>query len=235
METALDSLDFVVPVFFVLVSLPMVYFAARSAKRHAARERERARAAGLSLGLELEGEDEESETLLPEGRPERVVGRLRLVRLLKGLGLPTGWRLGGVREGVRVEIFPETRSSGKSSTTYTIVRAWFATPLGQEIRVAREGFFTKLGKALFGLEDVEIGDAAFDAALRVKAKDPLAARLRLDRPEAKEALLALIGTHHGAFVTGDYAQWEKVGTKLDEAELRSVLGLLLPAAKALGG
>lgn len=236
MEMSEEMLTFLVPAIFVAVSVILGIFGLAYGKRRAAEERERAGQIGSALGLELVGEDNQFQTLVPEENPDRekamaLLGKIPLFSMLRGFAT---WRLGGTREGVRVEIFPDTRSSGKNTTTYTVARAWLRKPLDQELRLAHEGFFTKLGKSLFGLQDVELGEATFDAAVRVKAKDPLAAKLLLDRADAREAVLALIGTHHAAFVTREYAQWERVGTKLDEAELRGIIDLLVPVARTLG-
>jgi hypothetical protein len=54
-----------------------------------------------------------------------------------------------------------TQSSGKSSTTYTRIRAPFLNQDGFRFTVYRAGFFTGLGK-LLGVQDIEIGEPLFD-------------------------------------------------------------------------
>ena len=54
-----------------------------------------------------------------------------------------------------------TVSNGKTSTTYTRMRAPFADPEGFRFTVYRKGIFSEIGK-WFGMQDVEIGDEAFD-------------------------------------------------------------------------
>jgi hypothetical protein len=54
-----------------------------------------------------------------------------------------------------------TVSNGKTSTTYTQMRAPFADPEGFRFTVYRKGIFSEIGKWC-GMQDVEIGDEAFD-------------------------------------------------------------------------
>lgn len=61
-----------------------------------------------------------------------------------------------------------TVSNGKSSTTYTRMRAPYVNKDGFRFTIYRSGFFTAVGEAL-GMTDIKIGDAAFDEAFVVKA------------------------------------------------------------------
>lgn len=70
-----------------------------------------------------------------------------------------------------------TVSTGKSSVTYTRIRAPFVNRGGFRFRVYREGFFSGIAK-LFGAQDIVVGDDAFDEAFVVKSNDEAgAARL----------------------------------------------------------
>ncbi len=141
--------------------------------------------------------------------------------------------IAGTVEGIRVAIFEETRGSGKSRRRYTVVRAWYPTPLPYELRVAHEGAFTRLGKALFGLSDVEIGEAEFDRAVRVKAADESAVRVLLGRYETRAAILRMLALSQAAFATHDFAQWERQDVRYDASEMRTVCAALVPVAKAM--
>lgn len=52
-------------------------------------------------------------------------------------------------------------STGKTSTTYTRMRAPFVDPEGFRFTVYRKGIFSEIGK-WFGMQDIDIGDEAFD-------------------------------------------------------------------------
>jgi hypothetical protein len=107
----------------------------------------------------------------------------------------------GAPEGVEVTIFLESTGAGKTETKYTVVRADYPTPLPFEMRIGAEGAFTRLGKALFELRDVEIGDAEFDSAVRVKTADDAAAKAALGKPGARDAILGLLALSTSAFGT----------------------------------
>lgn len=57
-----------------------------------------------------------------------------------------------------------------SSTTYTRMRAPFVNRDGLYFRVSRAGLFSGLGR-FFGMQDIEVGDSAFDEAFVVKGND----------------------------------------------------------------
>ena len=137
-------------------------------------------------------------------------------------------------EEVRITIFFETRGSGKSPTTYTVVRADYPTPLPFELYIAYEGTFTRLGKALFGLRDLEVGDEAFDRAVRIKTGDEAAARTVLSRPDTRTAILGMIALSKEAFATNAYATWERQGRRYDPVEMRTVIAALVPVTRTLG-
>jgi len=61
-----------------------------------------------------------------------------------------------------------TVSNGKTSTTYTRMRAPFVDPEGFRFTVYRKGIFSDIGK-WFGMQDMEIGDGAFDRDFILKS------------------------------------------------------------------
>ena len=60
-----------------------------------------------------------------------------------------------------------TVSNGKTSTTYTRMRAPFENLDGLQFKIYREGFFSSIGK-MFGAQDIEIGDRFFDDSFIIK-------------------------------------------------------------------
>lgn len=63
-----------------------------------------------------------------------------------------------------------TVSTGKSSTTYTRMRAPYVNPDGFRFTIYRKSIFTPIGK-LLGMQDIEIGDAFFDQEFVIKGSD----------------------------------------------------------------
>lgn len=64
----------------------------------------------------------------------------------------------------------QTESSGENSVIYTRLRAPYMNRGGFRFTIYRKGFFSNLGK-LLGMQDIEIGEAAFDEAFIIKGTD----------------------------------------------------------------
>jgi len=140
----------------------------------------------------------------------------------------------GVTQGVEVSIFLESVGGGRSSTKYTVVRADYPKPLPFEMRVGAEGAFSRLGKALFELRDVETGDAEFDRAVRIKTADEAGARAALGKPGARDAVLGLLGLSSSAFATNTHAQWVEQGYRFDPGKTRERVAAVATVARTLG-
>jgi len=141
----------------------------------------------------------------------------------------------GVADAVEVTIFLESIGSGKTDTKYTVVRADYPKPLPFEMRIGAEGAFTRLGKALFELRDVEIGDPEFDRAVRVKTADDAAAKVALGKPGVRDAVLGLLALSTSAFATNAYAQWVEQGYRFDPGKTRERVAAVVAVARTLGG
>lgn len=103
-----------------------------------------------------------------------------------GLARSVSARLGGY--DIVLDTF--TVSTGKSSATYTRLRAPFANARGLRFNLHRASIFTGLAKAL-GKQDIEIGVADFDKDFVIQANDEQRARELLGDP----ALRAMIQAH----------------------------------------
>lgn len=66
-----------------------------------------------------------------------------------------------------------TQSTGKSSVTYTRIRAPYVNPDKLQFRIYRSGFFSELGK-WFGMQDIEVGDRRFDGAFVIQGNSEFA-------------------------------------------------------------
>lgn len=63
-----------------------------------------------------------------------------------------------------------TVSTGKSSTTYTRMRAPYMNPDGFQFTIYQRGIFSDLGKWM-GMQDVAVGDPQFDEGFIIKSND----------------------------------------------------------------
>ncbi len=70
-------------------------------------------------------------------------------------------------------------SSGNTHVAYTRTRAATSSP--RRLNVYREGFFSGIAKAL-GMQDVQVGDAAYDEQFVIKSDDEEWARRVLGQP-----------------------------------------------------
>lgn len=84
------------------------------------------------------------------------------------------WKSGKVQKRVdqwTITLDTVSRQQGENNhATYTRLRAPYANPDGFRFTVYQSSFFSGLGRAL-GMQDVEIGDPAFDDAFIVKGND----------------------------------------------------------------
>jgi hypothetical protein len=73
-------------------------------------------------------------------------------------------------------------STGKSAVTYTRMRAPYVNPDGFQFTIYRKGFFSDMGKWL-GMQDIAVGDPAFDDAFIIQGNDEAKVRrLFADQP-----------------------------------------------------
>lgn len=80
-----------------------------------------------------------------------------------------------------------TVSTGKSSTTYTRMRAPYVNKDGFKFKIYREGIFSELGK-IMGMEDIEIGYPEFDSNFILKGNDKDKVRTLFTDTELQELI-----------------------------------------------
>jgi hypothetical protein len=81
----------------------------------------------------------------------------------------------------------EVVSTGKVTVVYTRLRAPYVNPDGFRFTIYRRGFFSEVAK-FFGMQDLEIGDEAFDHDFILKANDETKIRELLSRPHLRGLL-----------------------------------------------
>jgi hypothetical protein len=132
---------------------------------------------------------------------------------------------------VRVDTFQ--RGSGKSSSTYTRFRIGYPQRLGLGLRLTKEGFFSGIGK-FFGGQDIELGDAQFDADVIVKAADPGKVHHFLTPPR-RLRIHRLLMSHPGVVIDDAQVYWEKRGAIRDPDQLSGTIRRLVRVAWHLTG
>jgi hypothetical protein len=81
-----------------------------------------------------------------------------------------------------------TVSTGKSSITYTRLRAPYVNRDGFEFNLSRESLFSPIATAL-GIQDIEIGIQEFDSAFRVQSNQEDQVKKLLANPKLRDLLL----------------------------------------------
>jgi hypothetical protein len=111
-------------------------------------------------------------------------------------------------------------STGKVTIVYTRMRAPYVNPDGFRFTIYRGGSFSELGK-WFGMQDIEVGDEAFDREFVVKGNDESRVRQLFSNPRIRE-LIALQPKIH--FTVKDDEGW--FGAKFPDGvdELLFVVG-----------
>ena len=82
-----------------------------------------------------------------------------------------------------------TVSTGKSTVIYTRIRAPYVNPDSFRFTVYRKGLFSDVGKWL-GMQDIDVGDPAFDEAFIIKGNDSMKVRTLFSDPSLRHLIAA---------------------------------------------
>jgi hypothetical protein len=138
-----------------------------------------------------------------------------------------------------------TVSTGKSSTTYTRLRAPFVNPTGLRLALHRTHFFSAIERA-FGGQDIEIGVQDFDQAFVISGNDEAGVRRVLQDPSLRALIFAQprikleVADHEGLFGPKygegvDLLRFIEVGVIRDVERLRGLFALFGALLHALTG
>jgi hypothetical protein len=94
-------------------------------------------------------------------------------------------------------------STGKTVIVFTRMRAPYVNPDGFRFTIYRRGMFSGIAK-FFGMQDIEIGDAAFDADFIIKGTDELKVKQLLANPRIRELIASQKDIH---FTVKDDEGW----------------------------
>jgi hypothetical protein len=126
-------------------------------------------------------------------------------------------------------------STGKTVVVFTRMRAPYVNPDGFRFKIYRKGVFSGIGKFL-GMQDIEIGDAAFDEAFIIKSTDESRVRTLLSNEKLRELIAKQPEIHFSVkddegwfgptFPEGvDELYFEVVGTVKDVERLKLLYAL----------
>jgi hypothetical protein len=78
-------------------------------------------------------------------------------------------------------------STGKVTIVYTRIRAPYVNPDGFRFTIYRRNVFSDVGK-LFGMQDIEVGEEAFDRDYIIKSSDESKVRSLFSHPRLRELI-----------------------------------------------
>ncbi|VGO17031.1 hypothetical protein PDESU_05625 [Pontiella desulfatans] len=126
-----------------------------------------------------------------------------------GGGFGSMGTISGSVDGHRINISTFTKGSGNSSQAYTKYTVEYRHRIKTDVKMTRQGALHKLGK-VFGLEDITVGDAAFDEQVLVRGADSAAVR-KLLTPDLRDAIRLMVITFPDITITNEHVCVNKKG------------------------
>ncbi len=130
------------------------------------------------------------------------------LRYLPG-GVMGAGSISGTSHGHRVAVTTFTRSSGKSSQTYTKYTLHYRERFSVDFRMSRQGFMQGLGQ-VFGLHDIEVGNPDFDDTVLVKGGYPDAV-IEFLTPFRQHRIRQMVLSYTEVVITNEYVEVIKRG------------------------
>lgn len=143
------------------------------------------------------------------------------------------WDMVGTYNSVMVHIYPILRQQGKRTVAYTKITALFKKNLNSGLQISKEGFFSKIGKALGG-QDLQTGMEEFDKKFIIKGTNESVVLPLLQRSEIQNSISTIFDANRDAFVNDEGIGIERYGTIMKEEVYRALLDQLTGAVKVWG-
>ncbi len=110
-------------------------------------------------------------------------------RYVEGKGVWKGDRVEASHHAWTVTLDQYVVSTGEVTIPYTRFRAPYVNTSGFRFRIYRRSRLSGLGK-MMGMQDIEIGDPAFDEAFIIQGRDAAKLRLLFSNPRIRELIAA---------------------------------------------
>ncbi len=130
-------------------------------------------------------------------------------------------RISGIHKGCSVLVTTYSRGSGKSQTTYTRFRVSYPHSLDLGLRLTKQGMLSSICK-MFGTQDIEVGDQAFDDAIVVKGRDPERVKEFLTLSRRMRAARFLT-TYEGSCIDDLKVEWERRHVERDPDKIERMI------------
>lgn len=98
----------------------------------------------------------------------------------------------GEYRGFEFSLYPTSQRPSEGSTTlYANVTLLFRESYDLELSIYHETFFSRVGKALLGTQDVQLGNPELDKLIMIKGNNELLVNDLLEAPSVQQALLEM--------------------------------------------
>ena len=122
------------------------------------------------------------------------------------IGTITGWM-----HGHHISISTFTRGSGNSSQIYTKYTLEYLRRIPVDFKIVRQGITHCVGK-VFGLQDIEVGDMAFDDQVLLLGARPEAVIEWLKSPGLRDEIRVFVAYYPDVVITNDLVTVNHFGT-----------------------
>lgn len=153
--------------------------------------------------------------LIPLGIKQSQQTNAAWSQAARQLGLhyqPSGFlqsrKITGMIQNYSITVDTYTQRSNNSSTTYTRFRLTYPS-LGLGLKLTKEGFFTGVTK-IFGAQDIQVDDAAFDTDILIKGANPQRVREFLT-PARRMRIHQYLRNHPNATIDDREIAWRSRG------------------------
>lgn len=133
------------------------------------------------------------------------------------------WELLGKYNDHEVNLHLITRGSGKSSKVYTIVEVFFEEAFDYEMQIYKEQFYHFIGKKLFGVQDIQVGDEKLDKELLIKGKNEHAIKDLITDRNIKEKILELFALYPEITIEDSRIIYDAMGVKSNPNMIKDLL------------
>lgn len=144
-----------------------------------------------------------------------------------------GWQMSGTYNRVPVLIYGKKVSDDDGSSESTFIDAAANCQRKFELTIARETTMSRIGGALFGLQDVTTGNAELDRRVVIKGVPTHVVKRTVDHPELQRELMRLFENEGLIHVDLRGAHYRQSASFKDEQAVRTLLDAMTRTVLAL--
>ncbi len=173
-------------------------------------------------------------SFIQKGKEKQAMWREAAERL--GLGYFPGdlgaiGKISGSKGGHMVDIETYSRTHNNTTSTYTRYKVRYHNPIHTDFRIVRQNALHKT-EAFYGLQDIEVGDRAFDDRVLIRGKHPDRI-IKFLTPERRRAIVELIESYMDVEITNTIMELNKSGKDSSPHTIYNTANVMLSVANDL--